>query len=215
MRGGRWITGASTHGCWIGTYERHNQRLFREHVKPGAVVFDVGANAGFFTLLAARLAGSAGRIFAFEPLPRNLAYLHKHIRLNATAKTAEVTVLPIAVAATAGTARFHIAASPSMGSLSTGSDIAVATDTLDRVVRGGIAPPPDFIKMDIEGGEDDALAGATEVLQTPGLVLVLSTHGWAHHEHCWSLLERAGFDLRLARDGVADGDYLIVATRPR
>ncbi len=67
--------------------------------------------------------------------------------------------------------------------------------------------------MDIEGGEDAALAGAAEVLQTPGLTLLLSTHGYAHHEHCWALLRDAGFELQLARDGAADGDYLILAAR--
>src|SRR5947208_793716 len=72
LRGWRWIVGSSTNGCWLGTYESHMQRLFREHIGPGSTVFDIGANVGFFTLLASKLAGEAGRVYAFEPLPRNL-----------------------------------------------------------------------------------------------------------------------------------------------
>jgi FkbM family methyltransferase len=210
LRGWRWITGASTHGCWIGTYERHTQKLFREHIRPGGVVYDIGANAGFFTLLASRLTGQRGRVFAFEPLPRNLGYLRDHVRLN---HATNVTVLPLAVAAHEGTARFHVAGSPSMGGLSATGEIEVSLESLDHLLRSGALPRPDFIKMDIEGGEDDALAGAAEVLRTPGLTLLLSTHGHAHHQHCWELLGRAGFDLHLARDGAADGDYLILAAR--
>jgi FkbM family methyltransferase len=209
LRGWRWIIGASTHGCWLGTYERHTQRLFRKHIKPGAIVFDVGANVGFFTLLASRLAGETGRVFAFEPLPRNLALLREHVRLN---RAMNVTILPLAVAADGGSGRFLMGENPSQGGLSSGGEIEVATDSLDGLVESGELPRPDFIKMDIEGGEDDALAGATEVLKSPRLTLLLSTHGWEHHQHCWSLLKLAGFDLRLARDGAADGDYLILAS---
>jgi len=210
LRGWRWITGTSPHGCWLGTYERQTQRLFVEHVKPGAVVFDVGANVGFLTLLASRLAGDAGRVFAFEPLPRNLAILREHVRLN---RATNSTVLPLAVAASTGSARFLIGENPSQGNLGSTGEIEVAMDSLDHLVESGNVPRPDFIKMDIEGGEDDALAGAREVLRTPGLIVVLSTHGYKHHEHCWSLLAEAGFDMRLMRDGAADGDYLILARR--
>lgn len=209
LHGGRWITGSSPHGCWLGTYERHTQELFRKHVKPGSIVFDVGANVGFFTLLASRLAGSAGRVFAFDPLPRNLEFLREHVRLN---DAVNVTVIPLAIAAGPGSARFFTGENPSQGLVASEGEIEVSMDSLDRLFGSGTVPRPDFIKMDIEGGEDNALAGAAEVLRLRGLTLLLSTHGWEHHEHCWSLLERAGFELRLARDGSADGDYLIVAS---
>lgn len=207
LRGSRWIAGAATHGCWIGTYEPLTRRLFREHVKPGQVVFDVGANAGFYTLLASKLVRPTGRVIAFEPLPRNLRYLREHIRINGCEN---VTVMPVAVTAAAGSAHFVDESRPSMGSVSDDGKLEVATASLDSLLAAGLVPRPDFIKMDIEGGEDEALAGAREVLKIPGLTIVLSTHGYAHHESCWSLLEKAGFTLRLVRDGAADGDYLIL-----
>jgi FkbM family methyltransferase len=210
LRKGRWVTGASPHGCWLGTYERLTQRLFQKHVRPGAIVFDIGANAGFFTLLAARLAGPGGHVFAFEPVPDNLALLREHVRLN---QATNVTVLPLAVAASTGSARFLIGENPSQGELSTNGEIEVAVDSLDRLVGSGELPRPDFIKIDIEGGEDNALAGAAEVLKSPRITLLLSTHGWQHHEHCWTFLNGLGFELVLAVDGSADGNYLVVATR--
>ena len=127
--------------------------------------------------------------------------------------------MPLAVGAGTSSARFLIGENPSQGGLSLSAsetpyygEIEVAMDSLDHIVRGGRVPRPDFIKMDIEGGEDEALAGAREVLSQPNLTLLLSTHGWKHHKHCWSLLEKAGFLLQLARNGGVDGNYLILAS---
>ena len=68
LRGMRWIAGASTHGCWLGSYELEKQRLIAERVSPGSVFFDVGANVGFYTLLGSSEVGAAGRVISFEPL---------------------------------------------------------------------------------------------------------------------------------------------------
>jgi len=210
LHGWRWITGASTNGCWLGTYERHMQRLFREHIRPGAIVYDVGANAGFFTLLASKLAGDSGRVYAFEPLPRNLEFLERHIGLN---ELANVHIEALAIAATSGEAHFRIAQHASMGGLSEEGDLHVVTASLDDLIATGRATKPDFIKMDIEGAESDALRGAKELLAGGPLTIALSTHGWQQHETCWSILGDAGFKLELLRDGTADGDYLILATK--
>ncbi|HEV7485657.1 MAG TPA: FkbM family methyltransferase [Thermoanaerobaculia bacterium] len=210
LRGWRWIAGSSTNGCWLGTYERHMQRLFREHIRPGATVFDVGANAGFFTLLASKLAGDSGRVYAFEPLPRNLDFLERHIRLN---ELANVHVEALAIAATSGEAHFRIAQHASMGGLAEEGDLRVITASLDNLIASGRATRPDFIKMDIEGAESDALRGANELLAGGPLTIALSTHGWQQHETCQATLADAGFKLELLRDGAADGDYLILATK--
>jgi FkbM family methyltransferase len=210
LHGWRWIAGSSTNGCWLGTYERHMQRLFREHIRPGATVFDVGANAGFFTLLASKLAGDSGRVYAFEPLPRNLEFLERHIRLN---ELANAHVAALAIAATSGEAHFRIAQHASMGGLSEEGDLRVVTASLDDLIATGPATRPDFIKMDIEGAESDALRGAKELLSGGPLTIALSTHGWQQHETCWAMLADAGFKLDLLKDGAADGDYLILATK--
>src|SRR5437016_2709331 len=82
LRGARWIVGSSTHGCWLGTYESPKQDAFARAIRPGDLVVDAGANVGFYTLLAARIAGPTGRVVAFEPVARNLDYLRRHVELN-------------------------------------------------------------------------------------------------------------------------------------
>ncbi|MEO6259373.1 MAG: FkbM family methyltransferase [Thermoanaerobaculia bacterium] len=210
LRGWRWIAGSSTNGCWLGNYERHVQRLFRQRLHAGAVVLDIGANVGFFTLLASRMVGSAGHVYAFEPLPRNLRFLERHIQLN---EVTNVSVEALAIAAASGEARFQIAPHASMGSLSDGGELQVETASLDDLLGEHRIATPQFIKMDIEGAEGEALRGAAKLLAHRPLTIVLSTHGFAQHELCWKILQRTGFQLDLLRDGITDGDYLILATK--
>ena len=207
LKGGKWITGASTHGCWVGTYERDAQRMFRTFVREGMVVYDVGANVGFFTLLAARLAGRSGRVYSFEPVPRNLQYLRKHVEANAAST---VTVMDIALSSRKGTARFASAHNPSIGRLDASGDVEVRTETIDDLVSSGQIPPPAFVKMDVEGAEHDVLTGAVSVLQKHKPVILLSTHGTTVHDRCCAFLRELGYELRITRDG--DGHYTVLAT---
>lgn len=207
LRGRRWIAGAATHGCWLGTYEPLAQRVFVEHVRPGGVVYDVGANAGFFTLLASKLAGPSGAVYAFEPMERNLRYIREHVRMNGAEN---VHVMPMAVSDRIGPVRFAAAHNPAMGGLSAGGEIEVQSSTLDALASS-IAPPT-FIKMDIEGAEHAALTGAIEVLRRARPVILLSEHGWEQHERCGELLKSLGYDVKLLVDGANDGNYVVLAT---
>jgi FkbM family methyltransferase len=63
-------------------HEEATTALFKKIVKPGDVVLDLGANIGYFTLLAAKLVGDRGRVHAFEPEPRNYHYLRRNIEMN-------------------------------------------------------------------------------------------------------------------------------------
>lgn len=208
LRGWRWITGSAPHGCWIGTYERDSQRAFIENVREGAVVYDIGANAGFFTLLASKLVGPRGVVYAFEPLPRNLTVLERHVSLNGCEN---VRILPIAAAAASGTARFAIAHNPSQGGISDRGELEVATRTLDDVVASGNRRP-DFLKIDVEGAETQVLTGASVLLRESHPTILLSTHGWEQHERCSEMLESFGYALTLLRDGTADGNYMLLAS---
>ncbi len=206
LRGRRWIAGAATHGCWLGTYERLAQRVFEEHVRPGAVVYDVGANAGFFTLLASKLAGLNGAVYAFEPIERNLRFIREHLRLN---DASNVHVMPVAISDRSGILRFAAAHNPAMGGLSETGEIEVQAKTLDELARA--LPPPAFIKMDIEGAEHAALSGAIEMLRSARPTILLSEHGWELHERCGALLKSLDYELRLLVDGAADGNYVVLA----
>src|SRR5512141_679281 len=64
---------------WLGTYEPDLQAAVRDLVRPGQVVYDVGANIGYVTLLLARAAGENGKVIAFEALPENAERWHTNI----------------------------------------------------------------------------------------------------------------------------------------
>ena len=101
LRGKRWIAGSSNHSCWIGSYEHTKQKAFAAVVQPGDVVYDLGANVGFYSLLASVLVGPKGRVLSFEPLAENLVFLRKHITLN---QTTNWSAYEVAVGASDGTA---------------------------------------------------------------------------------------------------------------
>ncbi|MFA5786460.1 MAG: FkbM family methyltransferase [Actinomycetota bacterium] len=84
-----------------------------------------------------------------------------------------------------------------MGSLAQDGALRVRTVSLDGLIEGGRIPPPDVIKMDIEGGEYGALLGARTLLgRATGLTLFLSTHGPDVHARCLDLLGSLGYELR-------------------
>jgi hypothetical protein len=116
LKGKKWIVGSSVHGCWLGSYEFDKQRLFEQTVTRGSVVFDIGAHVGFYTLLSSVLVGTVGKVFAFEPVPRNLHYLYEHLRFN---DATNVTVTEAAVADACGTTLFDESANSATGHLST------------------------------------------------------------------------------------------------
>ena len=140
------------------------------HLRPGDTVWDVGANIGWFALLAARRVGPMGHVVAFEPLPAN-AELIAH---NALRNGLAVEVVEAAVSDRPGTAPFDAHSSLS-GRLASNGALTVATGTLDGwLERFGT---PALIKLDIEGAETDALRGARRLLAHERPVIVCECHG--------------------------------------
>jgi FkbM family methyltransferase len=195
----RWITGSGNHGCWLGSYEYEKQKAFSELVRRGDTVYDLGANVGFYTLLASVLAGPEGRVVSFEPLPRNLAYLRRHLDLNGITNC---SVWETAVSNAEGAARFEPGETCYMGHLGTGSPdaLTVRTIALDPLVASGRLPAPDVIKCDIEGAEHEALLGASQTLAQYGPTLFLATHGDDIHERCCTLLSDLGYQVKLLEE---------------
>jgi FkbM family methyltransferase len=190
LRGRRWIVGSAIHRCWIGFYEYEKQRWISREVRPNSVFWDIGANVGFYSLLASKLVGS-GKVFAFEPALRNLSYLRKHLALN---RVTNVEVLAIAVSNRNGISSFEIEETGFMGHLSGEGSITVPTATLDSLVDEGKVCPPDCVKMDIEGAELLALHGGSRTFQRFRPVLFLATHGRKVETECRRLLELWGYD---------------------
>lgn len=193
-------------GYWIGHYEFPIQNALKRLIKPGDAFFDVGANAGFFTLLAARLVGDQGKCVAFDPSPENVQSIREQIDLNAFQ---HCTVVAEGISDREGVADFFFetpgSAMGHLGKPNNGEQgLRVPVTTLDRAAqRFG---RPDFIKVDIEGAEGDALSAATNVLQTIRPVWLIELHGEECEETVRTIMTAAQYeffdldDVRLPSD---------------
>lgn len=200
LRGKKWVVGSHSHGCWLGSYEYDKQQLFRHHVRPGDVVYDLGANVGFYSLLASVLTGPSGSVFSFEPAPGNLEYLRRHLELN---RVNNCVVFDCAVSRSAGSAYFEVRnarAESRLAASSNASTCEVKVVSLDELVSAHTIAPPNLIKCDIEGGEYDALLGASGIIKQHRPIIFLATHSPEVHERCCSLLLSHGYNLQSLND---------------
>ena len=192
-----------------GAYEPNTMIVMRGWLMPGATFVDVGANVGMFTMVAARLVGRDGRVYAFEPSERERQRLAANLTLNALEG---VTILPQAIAARQGTMQLRIGMFPHAGLNTTAKSFAypdvaverietVETTSLDEFVRTSGIQRIDVIKFDIEGGECAALAGAAGVLARfrPRLILELSRDAVESHgvtpESLMATVQASGYRL--------------------
>ncbi len=192
-RGLRWVIRSSDYSCWLGSYESGKQQLFARFVRPGMTVLDVGANAGFYTLLAGKLAGAQGQVIAVEPFPENQRSLKRHMALN---PDLNIRLIEAAASASCGEARFHTGVTRLTGGLSVDGDLVVTTITLDSLPRA------DLLKIDVEGAELEVLQGAERLLREKRPTIFLATHGAAVHAACCGLLREHGYQLA-ALDGTS------------
>lgn len=191
-RGKRWIAGSGPQSCWLGFNESAKRRVFAANVAPGNVVYDVGANVGSYTLPASVLVGEAGLVVAFEPLPANLTFLKRHIALN---HLTNARVVEAAVWSTDGELRFQGTADRVTSHASDAGEITVRAVAIDALVSAGEMPPPNCIKIDVEGAETEVLRGALSTLREHHPVILLATHGAEQTRECRALLEEAGYVL--------------------
>jgi len=192
LRGKKWIAGAHIHSCWLGSYESDKQKLFEGVIKEGETVFDIGANAGFYSMLASVLVGARGRVCAFEPLPRNVRLLSEHLRIN---QLANVQVIEAAVSDVDGETYFDDSPGNAMGHLSDVGTLRVQTITIDHWVAQNLLPIPHCLKIDVEGAELLVLAGARLTIEKHQPKIFLATHGAAQHEGCCEFLRSLRYRL--------------------
>lgn len=208
LRGWRWILGSGVLGYWLGSYELEKQKLFVSFIRPGDVIYDVGGQAGFYALLASKLAGPTGKVFAFEPFPKNIGNIKRHISLNNIKNT---EVLEVAVSDKTGVVNFSTGASSSVGSISETGDLRVKTESLDNLLLAGEILPPKVIKMDIEGAEFLALGGAKTILEKYKPIILLATHSAELKNKCMELLGSYGYKFSAVSGGVELSDEIIAA----
>ncbi len=159
-----------------GTYEPELTEYVFRHLplRDDAVILDIGANLGWYSMLLARRSPHF-RIHAFEPEPRNLALLRQNLQQNAITN---VTVHAVAVAERNGTMQLFPYHEKNMGrhSLVPQSGCApidVQTVVIDELLEAQRIPPDavDFVKIDVEGYELPALRGAAKLLAARPVVL--------------------------------------------
>lgn len=161
-------------------FEPLTTRLVLDCLRPGMTFVDVGANRGYFSILAARRVTRSGHVYAFEPNPTVLADLNIHVALNNVADTVRCSDLAITDSAghelelfvsTCPTNSGLSSLTPSEemlaeGSLTPDHTIRVRTETLDQWAEAArIDKPIDLIKIDVEGAEDLVLRGMSRLLK--------------------------------------------------
>jgi FkbM family methyltransferase len=206
LRGKKWIVGAGDHGCWLGSYEYSTQRAFAGIVKRGDCVYDLGANAGLYSLLASALVGAEGKVFSFEPLGLNIAYLKRHIALN---RLRNCAVIEAAVSDVEGEQNFETGAKSTTAHLSEGGDVVVRSVRLDALVENGAIAPPNAMKVDVEGSELRALEGAAGTIEAYRPAILLATHNAELHAACVDFLRARGYRIELlTRESLAGAELI-------
>ncbi|HAF62450.1 MAG TPA: hypothetical protein DCK95_09000 [Anaerolineaceae bacterium] len=186
---------------WLGTYEIDLQAAFRKFCKPGMTVYDIGANIGYISLMAAKQAGETGHVIAFEPLPANCERLRKNIALNNL--QTRITLQQSAVVDNPGRITFMVHRSGAMGKAqgSLGRDeqyidrVEVDAIGLDDFIFLKQNLRPDLIKMDIEGGEALAVAGMQRTLSEIRPVILIEIHSHQALERVWQALHNANYQV--------------------
>jgi FkbM family methyltransferase len=186
---------------WLGTFEPALQEALRRHLTPGMVFFDVGANLGYLTVGAALLVRPKGEVHAFEPLPNNVHRLLDALKRNDLGGV--VNVIPAAVGERSGRGGLLLHRSQAMakleGSLGRPAQYSQSQEvrviSLDDYVYGESHQAPDWIKIDVEGGEGMVLRGMKRLLREARPHLVLEIHGSDAAEEVFDELTGAGYVL--------------------
>ena len=184
---------------------RYEAELFHLHrfVTPGMIVVDGGANCGIYTVAAAKLVGTSGVVFSFEPGRRAYSALQTNVQLNALAN---VRFFHAALSDRPGTAvLYHHPQGPNSFSLGPSEVVNpafedVTVHSLDHCVPAELVPRVGLIKLDVEGAEELALRGARSILSRCRPTVIFEMHSVASQRlgldaaGPWNLLSGLGYE---------------------
>jgi len=205
-------------GDWLGRhvfvsgeYEPATTAIVEALLRPGDIMVDVGANIGYFSLLAAKRVGPQGAVIAFEPMPSTCARLRENVKLNALS---QVAVRTEAIYCENGMKEFNEGPADHCG-ISSLRSIERTSKTIQVVTaRGDSLLPPELpvamIKIDVEGAELQALEGLEQTLQrhTPDLIVEVTDEylrGMGHTAaELHAFLNRLGYRMYVIREAGLD-----------
>ncbi len=162
----KWDTTVSQELLLSGKWEEYETELFKKSIKKGDVVIDIGAHIGYYTLIAARIVGDRGRVYAFEPDPKNFHLLKMNVEENGYKN---VILVNKAVADTDGEMRLFLNAENTgdhriYQSGDQRKSVNIEVITLDKFFKNK-NKRIDLIKMDIQGAEVRALKGSQRIIK--------------------------------------------------
>jgi len=169
------------------------QKVFVQYLTEAMVVYDIGANVGFFTLLSSHLVGKSGKVYAFEPFTENLQYLSKHLEINCCDN---VEILSFGLSDHSGQAKLDSSQGGFMARICDQGKLPVQVYALDQLIEKGVLAPADFVKIDAEGSEFAVLEGGKNFFRRKKPIMLLTTHSPELHSKCCSLLSDWGYQLR-------------------
>jgi FkbM family methyltransferase len=172
------------HGYFSGFPEPGVQEEIVRHLGPGGCFYDAGAHVGYYSLLASRLVGKAGRVVAFEPDPANVDVLKENLSRN---RMSNVEVIPAALWGHRGNVAFQRSASdgPEVSSrrgavvAPDGDEFRAGLIRVEALTLDAFAAdhePPTMIKIDVEGAEVEVLKGAEKLISRTKPVMLLEVH---------------------------------------
>ncbi|HYL10258.1 MAG TPA: FkbM family methyltransferase [Candidatus Acidoferrales bacterium] len=168
-----------------GTVEPGVQEILKNYLRPGMTFYDIGANIGFFSLLAARLAGERGKVIAFEADPEVALRFREHVERNRFQAISLQEKAVWSETRTVAFVRADAGRSPDRGlghvdlSSGVGDTLQVQAISLDDFARD--APMPDFVKCDAEGAEVHVFRGAHSLLTQKRPIVLCEMHSEENH----------------------------------
>lgn len=150
--------------------DRQKIALFKEIIKPGMRVLDLGANIGFYTVLFSKLVGENGKVFSFEPDAKNYKYLEEN-----TKTLYNVIIEKKAVSDKTEKIKFYISKDLNVDHQSYDNGEGRDCEEVDAIALDDYFPDNakiDFIKIDIQGYEPIALKGMSKIMRQLGGAVV-------------------------------------------
>jgi len=204
-----WIDPISNMGLGIkeDIFEVETRTLIKQHLMVGNIFIDVGANEGFYSMIAAKKVSSTGRIIAIEPQQRLISVLEKNQTLN---NLENITIVNAAVS-DGKTSELEIYLSPSTN---TGSSSItrryfvarkqkVVSKTLEAIFSECNIATAHFVKIDVEGFEPEVIYGAEKLLADHRI-----HHLFVDFHH--SILQERGINPETLHNFITSFDYNLV-----